>query len=159
MGSSSTISSSTSETVTKSVSNRQRGLTPWQPGQSGNPAGRPRGLFSRRVLAEARRRGEDKRAQIDRVAAAMFDKAAGATDGKHDFRKADLAAMAFLRDTIDGPLQRNINDTESANGAPQVMVIVRNIANEPAQMSREADHAKHGALSSIDVQSPVEPAQ
>lgn len=136
-----------SPSETPSEQGRTRGLRPpWQPGKTGNASGRPRGPFSRRALREARKRGEDGARQLDRVIAALIDKAAGAAKG-HDFTKADLRAIEMLRDTLDGPLPRNNDDQAAASGTPQVMVMIRNIAVEPGSPSHEVGAAKQQPLS------------
>lgn len=115
-------------TETGSQQARKRGFQPgnvlgrkFEPGISPNPAGRPKGLFSRRTLRQARKRGVNGLTGLDEVVAALFDKAKGAPEGKN----ASLEAIGFLRDTIDGPLDKG----DLASGGAQVMVIVQDVSN------------------------------
>ena len=66
--------------MSKTVSNSAN-LSPWKPGQSGNPAGRPKGTVSLRTILRAQLRdidGDDHRTTAERlVAATLKDALAG----------------------------------------------------------------------------------
>lgn len=80
----------------------------WEPGQSGNPAGRPPGSLSwndalRRALNRSWRSGEpvtagERRTQMDRVARAMVEQAA----------KGNVQAAAWLADRTEGKATQHL---------------------------------------------------
>ncbi len=65
----------------------------FKPGQSGNPGGRPKGIFGKAVLRQLRKRAEKGETNLDAVVGAQVDKA---------IAKGDTRAAEFLRDTVDG---------------------------------------------------------
>lgn len=73
---------------------------PWhfQPGQSGNPGGRPKGTS---LTSELRRWAEENKASIVEAIAHLITK-------KHDIR-----AIEFLFDRVDGPLKQNLDLTST----------------------------------------------
>jgi hypothetical protein len=68
-------------------------LKPFKPGQSGNPNGRPKGLFSRAALRQLRQQVADGTKQVDCVVDSLIQKA---------INGADVPAATFLRDCTDG---------------------------------------------------------
>lgn len=67
--------------------------TRFKPGQSGNPGGRPKGLFSRYSRKHLLQEIADGVRTIDEVIAAQVDRA---------ITERDTQAAAFLRDNVDG---------------------------------------------------------
>lgn len=89
-------------------------LRPWKPGQSGNPAGRPKGV---RYLSEALRDlvengvlpKDASRALLDALAWSLIDSALA----------GDVAAWKELANRVDGPVAAMIEGPDgSAFGAP-----------------------------------------
>ena len=72
---------------------RLANLKPFKPGQSGNPGGRPRGIFGRTALKRLLRRAKNGDSQLVALIDAQIDKA---------IRKRDTRAAEFLRDSVDG---------------------------------------------------------
>jgi hypothetical protein len=75
----------------------------FKPGQSGNPAGRPK-----RVASELERRAT-KRA-LRRVADALLRKA-----GDNDAGECSVEAFTALRDTLDGPPERKDRNSSAVD--------------------------------------------
>ncbi len=67
--------------------------TRFKPGTSGNPGGRPKGLFNRYTRKHLLREVADGVRTIDEVIAAQVDRA---------ITERDTQAAAFLRDNVDG---------------------------------------------------------
>ena len=68
-------------------------LKPFKPGQSGNPGGRPKGLFSRSARRQLRQEVSVGVKQVDCVVDSLIQKAVN---------EADVPAATFLRDSCDG---------------------------------------------------------
>jgi hypothetical protein len=101
---------------------------PWQKGQSGNPAGRPKGSLSavealRAALERPWRSGEagGGRTQLDRVARALVEQAA----------KGNVQAAAMVFERIDGKVAQRVE--QSIEGAVAVVPWL------PATVARGAD--------------------
>ncbi len=96
-----------------SVSNRfQPGnLHRFPKGTSGNPNGRPKGLFNKSARKQLRKRAENGEINVDAVVGAQVDKA---------IVKADTAAATFLRDTVDGKPA-----SQDDNGGNQIAIVVQ----------------------------------
>lgn len=95
-------------------------MPPWQPGQSGNPNGRPKSKPVRdaleRVLSE---RGDDRKA-LDKAARAFLRRVA----------KGDVAAFKELADRLDGKVPQG---HEGSDDGPPIRVekIERVIIDSP----------------------------
>src|SRR5215467_3695508 len=68
-------------------------LKPYKPGQSGNPKGRPKSLFSRAARKHLRQSIAEFVTQLDAVIDAQIQQA---------IQKRCTQAATFLRDTVDG---------------------------------------------------------
>src|ERR1700753_1687473 len=73
---------------------RYRGLRPWKPGQSGNPAGRPKGsrnklgeAFLTELHADFCEHGKEAIARVRDEAPALYVTAVASLFGKRDVRK------------------------------------------------------------------------
>lgn len=102
---------------------RKENLTPWKPGQSGNPAGKKKGCKNvatrAKELLEAVSKGEG---YADPIARAVIEILEG--DGKPNDR---LKAAEFLRDAIDGKVAQqidNISSDGSMSAAPQKIELI-----------------------------------
>jgi hypothetical protein len=96
----------------------------WKPGQSGNPSGRPKGIFGKAALKQLRKRAESGETNLDAVVGAQVGKA---------IAKADTHAAEFLRDVVDGKPE---SSQASAGAAIQV-----NISYGPPGSCPELDKA------------------
>ena len=94
----------------------------WKPGQSGNPGGRPKGIFGKAALRQLRERAENGQTNLDAVVGAQVDKA---------IAKGDTRAAEFLRDTVDG---RPIAADE---GAGQILSVTFGVVGGGEQELRE----------------------
>lgn len=65
----------------------------FKPGESGNPSGRPKGIFGQTALRLLLRAGKDGQPKLVALIDGMIDKA---------IRKRDTRAAEFLRDSVDG---------------------------------------------------------
>lgn len=65
----------------------------FKPGESGNPSGRPKGIFGATALKRLPRAGKDGESKLVALIDAQIDKA---------IRKRDTRAAEFLRDSVDG---------------------------------------------------------
>ena len=79
--------------ITQKRKGRVENLRPWQKGVSGNPGGRPRGIFGKAALRLLRKRAESGETNLDSVVGAQMKKA---------IHKGDTRAAEFLRDSVDG---------------------------------------------------------
>src|SRR5271166_1152678 len=96
-------SDESSDSRTRSLAN----LKPFKPGQSGNPGGRPKGLFSRAARKHLRRQIAEGVTQLDAVIDAQVQEA---------IEKRCTQAATFLRDTVDGKPQ--------ADSAGQIQIAI-----------------------------------
>jgi hypothetical protein len=110
---------------------------PFQPGQSGNPGGRPKGpALTDSLRSLLRRRGPDGRLQRDAIAARLVEKALA----------GDLDAIRYIFDRIDGPLTQRHDLASPGRDA----ILVRTITAEiPPEVS-----PAHGA--DLDGETPVD---
>ena len=90
--------------ITEKRKGRPENLRPWPKGVSGNPGGRPRGIFGKATLRQLRKRAENGETNLDAVVGAQLKKA---------IRKGDTRAAEFLRDSVDG--RPSANDSERTN--------------------------------------------
>lgn len=65
----------------------------FKPGESGNPSGRPKGIFGATALRRLLRAGKDGEPKLVTLIDGLIDKA---------IRKRDTRAAEFLRDSVDG---------------------------------------------------------
>lgn len=87
-------------------------LRMFKPGQSGNPSGRPKGIFTKSALRQLRKRNENGERNVDSIVLTQIEMAK--EQGKLSTRAAE-----FLRDTTDGP---PVREHESINvGTVNVM--------------------------------------
>jgi hypothetical protein len=83
----------------------------FKPGESGNPSGRPKGIFGVTALKRLLRAGKNSETKLIALIDAQIDKA---------IRKHDTRAAEFLRDSIDG--RPAASDGDSANNG-QVTIV------------------------------------
>jgi len=93
-----------SGSITEKRRGRSENLRPWPKGVSGNPGGRPRGIFGKAALRELRKRAASGETNLAAVVDAQVKKA---------IRKGDTRAAEFLRDSVDG--RPAANDSNSTN--------------------------------------------
>jgi hypothetical protein len=89
---------------------------PFQPGQSGNPNGRPKSKPFKRALSEALKAAEDDSDILKAVALALVAKA----------KDGDVPAIKEIADRLDGKVTQPIGGDEDA-GPITVQAIVRKI--------------------------------
>ena len=90
--------------ITERRGGRPENLRPWPKGVSGNPGGRPKGVFGKAALRQLRKRAKNGETNLDAVVGAQVRKA---------IRKGDTRAAEFLRDSVDG--RPNANDSIGTN--------------------------------------------
>jgi hypothetical protein len=97
------------KTATNSRAHLAAHLAPYkfQPGKSGNPSGRPK-----KVAGAIERKATKK--VLDQIAAALLAKAGANPEGE-----CSVDAFREIRDTIDGPIERN-----SSNNAISIEVVI-----------------------------------
>lgn len=99
-------------------------------GQSGNPGGRPKGLFSKHTLRELKRKAASGDLEIAVILKSLISKAAGRDEtGTVKPQRADVGAAEFLRCVLEGPMVAN--DKANEGGGQQVVVIIENIGQRP----------------------------
>ena len=82
-----------SVSITGKAKQRLKNLKPWPKGVSGNPGGRPKGIFGKAALRQLRKRAENGETNLEALIGAQVLKA---------IHKGDTRAAEFLRDTVDG---------------------------------------------------------
>ena len=97
--------------ITKKRKGRPENLRPWPKGVSGNPGGRPKGIFGEAVLRQLRKRGESGESKLIALIDAQIDKA---------IRKRDTRAAEFLRDSVDGRPTAN-DDSHQIRGGVTII--------------------------------------
>jgi hypothetical protein len=98
--------------ISKKRKGRPENLRPWPKGVSGNPGGRPRGIFCEVALRQLRKRAESGESKLIELIDAQIDKA---------IHKRDTRAAEFLRDSVDG--RPTANDDSSQIGGGGVTII------------------------------------
>ena len=86
--------------------------TRWKKGQSGNPGGRPKGIFSRATRKHLLAQVSEGVMALDEVVAPQVDRAV---------KDRDTRAAEFLRDTVDG---RPTSDVEQSGMKVEVIISV-----------------------------------
>lgn len=90
--------------ITEKRKGRVENLRPWPKGVSGNPGGRPKGIFGKASLRLLRKRAESGETNLEAVVGAQMKKA---------IRKGDTRAAEFLRDSVDG--RPSASDSDRTN--------------------------------------------
>ena len=86
-------------------------------GHSGNPGGKPKGVFTRKAMRQLRRSAANGCPQIDNVLQAQIDEAV---------EKRSLASAEWLRNIVDGPI---VADVASTGATQQVVVVVDRVSD------------------------------
>ena len=94
---------------------------PFQPGQSGNPAGRPKSKPFKKALYEALKAADDDSKMLKKVALALVAKA---QDG-------DVPAIKEIADRLDGKVTQPIGGDEDnpLNLVHQIVRVIKNPGN------------------------------
>src|SRR5215470_11456126 len=82
-----------SDSITEKRERRLQNLRPWPKGVSGNPGGRPKGIFGKAALRQLRKRAEGGESKLIELIDAQIEKA---------ISKGDTRSAEFLRDSVDG---------------------------------------------------------
>lgn len=77
---------------------------PFQPGQSGNPAGRPKTKPFKRALQEALKAADDDSEMMQAIALALVNKA----------KEGDVPAIKEIADRLDGKVTQPIGGDEDS---------------------------------------------
>jgi hypothetical protein len=96
-----------SASITKKRKGRPENLRPWPKGVSGNPGGRPKGIFGEAALRQLRERAESGESKLIELINAQIDKA---------IHKRDTRAAEFLRDSVDGRPTANDDNHQIGGG-------------------------------------------
>src|SRR5215471_18754511 len=97
--------------ITRKRAGRTENLKPWPKGVSGNPGGRPKGIFGKAALRQLRKRAENDETNLEVLIGAQIEKA---------IRKGDTRSAEFLRDSVDG---RPVAASEGTNiGTVNILV-------------------------------------